>query len=176
MMLFTSFINVIFLYLIITVYSNYFNNINNVEFLLLLIFFLIFINMYLYLKDLFKNTLLTYSFEIKIVLLKDIFIFCFFLNRYRDFLIRKLNLLTFYVVQYKYIFNSSIQQWFYNLAQLKNLTFYVYLNFLNIYLLNFLKVKKELLKIEGLTFLTIFKLKYFLLNTYKNSKFLFYTF
>lgn len=176
MMLFTSFINVIFLYLIITVYSNYFNNINNVEFLLLLIFFLIFINMYLYLKDLFKNTLLTYSFEIKIVLLKDIFIFCFFLNRYRDFLIRKLNLLTFYVVQYKYIFNSSLQQWFYNLAQLKNLTFYVYLNFLNIYLLNFLKIKKELLKIEGLTFLTIFKLKHFLLNTYKNSKFLFYTF
>lgn len=175
-MLFISFLNVSFLYLILIVYSNYFNNINNVEFLLLLIFFLIFINIYLYLKDLFKSVLLTYAFEIKILLLKDIFIFCFFLNKYRDFLIRKLNLLSFYIVQYKYIFNLSTKQWFYNLAQLKNFTFYVYLNFLNIYLLNFLKVKKELLKIESLLFLQIFKLKYFLLNICKNSKYLFYIF
>lgn len=174
MKLLTVFFYFVLLFLVLALASNYAFVIADVEYLLLLIFLFIVINLFIFLQQTFKNVLIAYQVEIKSNLLKDVFIFCFLLNKYRDFLIKKINILTIFIHKQKYITTLRKDYLHMNLKKLVFLKNYIYLNYLNVMLLDSLKIKKNLLYIDCLIATSCYKFKLFLLNNLRNTFFYYF--
>lgn len=167
------FLNLIILFLGLNVITNYIAVVSDVEFLLFLIFLFIVLNLYKYLSVVFNQMLKNYQLEIKFTLLKDIFLFCFLLQKYRDFLIKRLNSLILYLYFQKYILQAKTSYLNSNLNKLALVHNYIYVNYLNFIFLENLRVKKFLLNLECIFVVQSYKLNLFFTNFIKNTLFYF---